>query len=357
MTLATRGHAVLAVAALVITLIGGLALTGTRPGLPPLHFEGHGIISTPPSAIVAAEIRMGETHVAFRRSKTGSWAFAPPNGAEIPGDLRSHLDAALQFMNVSEPTRILDPSDYQGVSFTEFGLDPPAFLISLTQPNHPALLTDFGALNPTSTSQYVRIVGQSRLYLMPRHVGGEWQLTTDIAKRILPADNEANDEAKAAARHSASLLLPVSLEQVWAVEILFQGKLHRIERDGAGNWFLHVGQHSHSGNSPGHVADPVQAKIIATALEAFDQTQIESLVARQADPDQIARYGLARPVMIALIYARDNSSPLARIETGDMAPDGFGRYVRLAATGDVVTVAAYESARLVELLKAIGAVS
>ena len=267
MTLATRAHAVPAVAAVVIALIGGLALTGTRPGLPPLQFERHGIISTPPSAIAAAEIRMGDNHVAFGRSKTGSWAFAPPNGAEIPGDLGSHLDAALQFMHVSELTRILDPNDYQGVSFTEFGLDPPAFLVSLSEPNHPTILADFGALNPTSTSQYVRIVGQSRLYLMPRHVGGEWQLTADIAKRILPPGNEANDEAKAAARRSASLLLPASLERVWAVEIVFQGRLHRLERDGAGNWFLHVGQHSHSGNSPGHVADPVQAKIIATVLK------------------------------------------------------------------------------------------
>jgi uncharacterized heparinase superfamily protein len=44
-------------------------------------------------------------------------------------------------------------------------------------------------------------------------------------------------------------------------------------------------------------------------------------------------------------------------EIGNMAADGFRRYARLAATGDVVTIAANESARLVELLKAIGAVS
>ena len=79
-------------------------------------------------------------------------------------------------------------------------------------------------------------------------------------------------------------------------------------------------------------------------------------MAHQADPDH-ERYGLVRPILIALIYAGDSSSPLARIEIGNMAPEGFGRYVRLAATGDVLTVAAYESARPIELLKAIGAVS
>jgi hypothetical protein len=356
-SLATRSTAVLAIAVLMIALMAGLALTGKRAGLPQLHFEGHGIISASPSTIVRAEIRMGKNHVAFSRSKLGSWDLARANGEEIPGELASHLDTALQFMHVSEPTRTLDPGDYQGESFADFGLSPPVFLVLLTEANQTATVTDFGALNPTSTSQYARIVGDSKLYLMPRHVGTEWQLTADIAKRALPVGNEGNDEATAAARHSAKLLLPVSLEQIWAIEIAFEGKLHRLERDVIGNWFLHVGQHTHSGNSPGHVADPTQARTIANALEAFDQTQIESLVARHASPEQVDRYGISRPVIIALIYARDSSSPLARIEIGNVAADAFGRYVRLAATGDVVTIAGYESARLIEMLKAIGAVS
>jgi hypothetical protein len=356
-TLATRGHVVLAIAVLMFALIAGLALTGKRPGLSELRFEGHGIISTSPSAIVRAEIRMGKNRIAFGRSKLGSWGLARANGEEIPGAVASHLDAALQFMHVSEPTRTLDPSDFQGESFADFGLSPPAFLVLLTEANQTTTVTDFGTLNPTGTSQYARIVGQSKLYLMARHVGAEWQLTADIAKRALPMGNEGNGEATAAARYSAKLLLPVSLEQIWAIEVAFEGKLHRLERDGNGNWFLHVGQHTHSGNSPAHVADPTQARVIANALEAFDQTQIESLVMHHAGPEQIEQCGLSRPVIIALVYARDSSSPLARIEIGNAAADAFGRYVRLAATGDVVTIAAYESARLIELLKAIGAVS
>lgn len=355
MSTATRSQAVLAIAALMIALIGGLALTGKPPGLPELRFEGNGIVSASPSAIVRAEIRIGKNRIAFSRSKPGPWGFARANGEEIPGELASHLDAALQFMHVSAPTRTLDPGDYQGKSFADFGLSPPVFLVSLAEANQTTTVIDFGALNPTSTSQYARIVGQSKLYLMPRHVGAEWQLTADIAKRALPVDDD--DEATSAARHSAKLLLPVSLEQIWAIEVAFEGKLHRLERDGNGNWFLHVGQHTHTGNSPGHVADPTQARIIANALEAFDQTQIESLVVRHAGPEQIEQYGLSRPIIIALVYARDASSPLARIEIGNLAADAFGEYVRLAATGDVVTIAAYESARLIELLKAIGAVS
>jgi hypothetical protein len=346
-------YVVAAVAALMIALVAGLALIGTRPGLPKLHFEGHGIIATPPSAIVRAEIRIGPEHIAFNRSKSDTWAFDRPGATEVPGELASHLETALQFMHVSEPFRTLDPNEYQGASFADFGLDPPAYLVSLAADDHAPIVADFGTLNPANTSQYVRLVGQSRLYLMPRHVGAEWRLTVDIAKRILPPDTQGKSEAMA----GTGLLLPASIDRIWVIEIVFHGKLNRFERDGAGNWLSHVGQHTHSGNSNAHVADPVQAKIIATAFAAFEQTQVETVVGRHAGPSELERYGLARPILIALFYPRDSSSPVARIEIGNMAPDGFGRYARVAESGDVVTIAAYEAARLVELLKAVGVAS
>lgn len=357
MTRLPRHYVVAAAAALMIALITGLALTGAPPALPELRFQGYGIIATAPAAIVRAEMRIGKDRIAFERTKSGSWAFDRPGAAEVPSDLASHLKAALEFMHVSEPFRTLDPNEYQGASFADFGLDPPAYLVALTADDHPAIVADFGTLNPANTAQYVRLVGQPKLYLLPRHVGAEWQLTADIAKRILPPETEGKGEAMAGAKRSAGLLLPASIDQIWAIEIVFQGKLHRFERDGARNWFRHVGQHTHSGNSNVHVADPVQAKIIATALAAFDQTQVETLVGRHVDGGELKRYGLARPSLIALFYPRDSSSPVARIEIGNMAEDGFGRYARLAESGDVVTIAAYEAGRLVELLKAVGAAS
>ena len=87
-----------------------------------------------------------------------------------------------------------------------------------------------------------------------------------MAKRISPPAAESGGEAAAGAKRLAGLLLPASIDRVWAVEIVFEGKLHRFERDGAGNWLLHVGQHTHSGDMAAHVADPAQARVIATAL-------------------------------------------------------------------------------------------
>jgi hypothetical protein len=357
LTRAARSYAAWAAGALMVALLAALALIGPPPGLPQLHFEARGIVQAQPSAIDKIEIRTGQDLVGFRRTASGSWVLDRPDGLGVPSELASHLDNALQFMHVSEPTRTLEPAEYAGTHFTDFGLDPPAYLVSLEKADRSMVVVDFGTLNATSTSQYVRLVGQPTLYLMPRHVGAEWELTADMAKRLSPPVAESGSDAAAGAKRLPGLLLPASIDRIWAVEIVFQGKLHRFERDGAGNWLLHVGQHTHSGNTAAHVADPGQARIIATALAALDQTQIEGLVARHPDSSQIEHYGLGRPMLIVFVYQRDNSSPLARIDIGNMAEDGFGRYARIAENGDVVTIAAYEAGRLIDLLKTVGAAS
>jgi len=345
-------YAILTVAAAVFALIAALALTGKPPGSHDLrHFEANGIIAAQTLHISWVEIRMGNDRIEFRRKEMGSWA-RDASADELPGELASHLDAALRFMHVSTPARTLDPSDYQGASFADFGLDPPAYLVSLGINDGSRLIADFGTLNPAGTSQYVRLVGQSTLYLIPRHVGAEWQLTADMAKRILPREPGEGHDATA---RGTGLLLPTSIDQLGAVEFVTGGKLHRFERDGLGNWFLHLGQHVHSGNTSAHVADPAQARIIATALAAFDRTQIEGVVARHPSDSELDQYGLSRPMLIALTYARDSSAPLARIEFGNKADDNFSRYARTADEGNIVRVAAYETERLIELLKAVGA--
>jgi hypothetical protein len=206
-------------------------------------------------------------------------------------------------------------------------------------------------LNPSGTSQYLRLVGQPTLYLMPRHVGTEWEVAADMARRILPPGAGGGDE-----KRPPALLLPASIDQIWAIEIVFQGKLHRLERDSAGNWLVHAGQHTHSAHNDAHIADPDKARIIAAALAALDQTQIESVVARHPGDADLERYGLSRPEVIVLMYARDNSSPLIRLAIGNVSGDGFSRYAQLSGR-DIIKVAAYAADNLVQLLKAVGVAS
>jgi len=348
----TRNIAALAASALMVALLTALALSGRSPGLPELSFEPHGIVAALPLDITAVEIRTGQERIGFRRTKGGAWIFERSN-APVPAELASHLDLALHFMHVSQPTRSLDPSDYEGANFAEFGLDPPAYLVSLEQPDRSMIVADFGTLNPAGTSQYLRLVGLPTVHLMPRHVGTEWEVTADMARRILPPEAGSGDEN---AKRLTALLLPASIDRIWAIEIVIQGKLRRLERDGAGNWLLHTGQHAHAGNSGAHIADPDKARIIATALAALDQTQIETVVAKRPSEAELERYGLSRPEVIALMYARDSSSPLVRLAIGNVSGDGFSRYARLSG-GDVVTIAAYTATNMVQLLRAVGAAS
>lgn len=341
----------LTVSASMVALLTALALSGRSPGLPELGFEPHGVLAARPSDITAAEIRTGQERIGFRRTKDGVWSFEQSK-APVAAELASHLDLALNFLHVSQPKRSLDPGDYEGASFAEFGLDPPAYLVSLEQADRAAIVVDFGALNPAGTSQYLRVVGQPPVHLMPRHVGTEWEVTADMARRILP-EKAGGDES---AKRLTALLLPVSIDKLWAIEIVMQGKLHRLERDGAGNWLLHTGQHVHVDSSDAHVADPEQARIIATALGSLDQTQIETVVSKHPGEAELDRCGLSRPEVIALMYARDSSSPLVRLSIGNVSGDGFSRYAQLSG-GDVVTVAAYTVSNMVQLLRTLGAAS
>jgi hypothetical protein len=333
-------------AALLLALLVALTATGQWPELrSKVSFSSKGLLTIAPTTIHRVEIRSGVDSVTLDR-QPGAWSIDATQNA-VPAELASHLDTALRLMNVSEPAREIPAGELAAGSFAEFGLDPPANVAVLETRDGVVATVNFGTLNPAGTSHYVRLGGAPTVYLMPRHVGVEWRVVFDMARRL-----RAQAESAVASR-GASLLLPVSMAQVWAIEIVFGGKLTRFERDAAWNWFKHIGQHAHAAGSDAHVADPAQARIIEAAFSAFDAAAIEARIG-PADPAQLARYGLTLPTLIVLFYARDSSTPLARLEFG-AAADGLDRYARLAPDGAVVTVAEFEVRRLTELLRAVGA--
>jgi len=334
-------------AALLIILLAAITISGHWPELQQVvRFAGKGLVASAPSDITQVEIRVGQESIGFRRATTG-WTIDGMTGA-VPAELASHIDIGLRFLHVSEPAREIAPAELTPASFAEFGLDPPASVVTVGTAQGAVATVNFGVLNPVGTSQYVRVSGSPTVYLMPRHVGGEWQVAGDMARRL-----RAQAEP-AVAHRGRSLFLPVSMAQVWAVEIVAAGKLTRFERDSAGDWFRHTGQHSHTANANAHVADPAQARLIASALESLDATAIETRVGRAATAGQLAKFGLSFPPVIVLLYARDNSTEVARVEFGG-ASDSLDRYARLAPDGEVVTVAEFEVKRLTDLLKAVGA--
>ena len=81
-----------------------------------------------------------------------------------------------------------------------------------------------------------------------------------------------------------------------------RGKLSRLERDAAGNWFTHIGQHASTADDSVHVADPVQAaSSIPRSVHSIPlrSKPASGLPIRRS----LAQYGLALPTLIVLFYA------------------------------------------------------
>lgn len=330
----------------LLTVLVALVLSGQWPELRnKLPSSPKGLLNIAPNEIERVNIRSGADSVALRR-QPGGWTIEGVNGA-APAELVSHVDTALKFLKVSEPSREIPAGELAAESFAAFGLDPPSEVAVLETHSNIPTTVNFGTTNPAGTSHYVRLGGAPTVYLMQRHVREEWRLVFDMARRL------QGNAGSAVASRSADLLLPVSMAQVWAIEIVTSGKLTRFERDAAGTWFRHSGQHTHMAGGDVHVADPAQATIIDGAFRAFEVAVTEARVA-SGDAPHLVQYGLALPTLIALFYARDSSTPLARLEFGAPA-DKLDRYARLAPDGAVVTVAEFEPRRLIELLKAVGA--
>jgi Domain of unknown function (DUF4340) len=335
----------LAVIVLLVLLLA-LAFSGQWPGVHgKLPSSPKGLLAIAPNEIDHIDIRSGDGSVAMRRRPDG-WIIEGLDAA-LPAELALHVDTALRFLKVSEPSREIAAGELTAESFAGFGLDPASEVAVLATGSDVVATVNFGTANPAGTSHYVRLGGAPTVYLTPRHVTEEWRLVFDMARRLY------GKAGSAIARRGAGLLLPVSLAQVWAIEVVASGKLTRFERDAAGAWFRHTGQHTHTAGSDVHVADPAQATIIEAAFRTLDAAVAEAHVAA-VGPPHLAQYGLALPTLIVLFYARDSSAPVARLEFGASA-DRLDRYARLAPDGAIVTVAEFEPRRLIDLLKAVGA--
>jgi hypothetical protein len=334
----------------MIALIGAISLTGRWPTgaivLP--DPEVRGIVAIPADQVARIQVSTGEKDLVFQHRPEGGWLV---NGIETEQAVAAHVDTAFRMLNVSSPPRVLKPGDYSAEQVADFGLDPPHLLVSIIAKTGKASSVAFGEATPAGNAQYVRVIGRPDLYLLSRYVGVEWELAVDMARRLLPADMSDPD----AAQRPSTLLLPMSMATIAAVEILENGALTRFERDPEGDWFHHIGQHSHAAGAPAHKADPQLAPLLAAELTALERATIETVVVQHPDPDALLEFGLEHPPSVILLYTRDSSRAVARVEFGKPTRDGLGRYARVQETDSVVTVPSYAAAHMEKLLQLAGA--
>jgi hypothetical protein len=321
-------------ACLTAGLLGVIVITGRWPvDAPRTHVEVGGILPLPVERITRIEFSAGEHQVLFSRSAGEGWLF---NGAPTEPAVASHIDTAARLLTISTPRRALAAGEYSPTRLAEYGLDPSRFVLAVEEAGGKIVRLGFGETAPAQNAQYVHIIGRPELYLLPRDVGEEWQLARDMAER------------------AANLLLPVSIAQVWAIEILSRGTLYRFERDPAGLWFHHVGQHVHTPGGLVHHADPSLATRIEAELSVLDRLPIARIVARHPDAAALGRFGLDHPTSILLLYSRDSAGSIARIDLGNTAADGPDCYARIQQSDTLVIVSDEASRHLTTLLQFAG---
>jgi hypothetical protein len=322
-------------AGLMAGLIGAVAVTGRWPSdAPRSRLETGDILPVAAERIAYIEYAAGEQRTRFSREGREGWVV---DGAATGPAVAAHVDTALRLLMISAPRRVLGAGEYDARQLAAYGLEPPRFVLAVTERGGSTARFEFGEVTPARNAQYVRIAGRPELYLLPRDVGGEWDLARDMADR-------------------AGRLLPVSIDQVWAIEIVSRGALYRFERDVDGLWFHHVGQHVHTPGGFVHHADPRLAPLIEAELAGLDGLPIARMVARHPDGATLDKFGLKHPATILLLYSRDSAGPVARVEFGNTAEQP-GHYARIRE-GDALVVAPTEAiGHLAELLQFAGSPS
>jgi hypothetical protein len=350
MTHSLASYARTSAAVLMIALLGAVSLTGRWPTSAWLNSpHPKGILNLPSAQITRIEVSTGAKNViVFEHRPTGEWLV---NGCDAEPAIAQHVDIALRMLNVSNPLRTLARNEYTSAQVVDFGLDPPRMLVSVFGSDGAATSLAFGEPTPAQNAQYVRLIGRPNLYLLQRYVGVEWQVALDMVERAAPSQAVSGETTPG----SSVLLLPVSMTTIWAVEIVDKGALTRFERDPAGDWFPHIGQHTHSG--PGaivHKADPLLAPLIAAELAALERLSVETVLAKHPDEAALAQFGLEHPSSIMLLYTRDSSSPVAHVSFGNMVGDGLYRYARVQEREAVVATPGYATDHITKLLQLSG---
>lgn len=146
-------------------------------------------------------------------------------------------------------------------------------------------------------------------------------------------------------------LLPAPIDELGAVEVAFEGSLHRFERDSAGLWFYH-GVHAAADPEHGHVTDAALAEHIDKILIGFGRTRIERRIPLA---EGAQKFGVTTPQMIVLVYLQGQMQPLAQYAVGDRAPDGVSRYVMRVGSSEIVTIANFQIDNLKDLIEAASA--
>lgn len=169
------------VAVLALGYLGAMVASGAMPVQRQLvRSEANGVLRIEPARIQRVEIARGGDRLTLLR--TGEKRWARSDGKEIDPAAGARVSMAVQMMHRSAPVREIAAAELAGVDQAPFALESPRVAATLyEQGDAPVLAARFGGANPEGFLQYMRLDGESRLFLMSRFIGQEWLDAMDAA--------------------------------------------------------------------------------------------------------------------------------------------------------------------------------
>jgi hypothetical protein len=117
------------------------------------------------SSIDSITLNRGAETIRFQRTSDPKlYQVIQPSNGFIPQDL---MQATMALLIGAKSVEVVsdNPSDLR-----QFGLDQPTTTMVITAPGREPIHIDFGALNPTKTAVYARIIGVPKVFLMGRNL-------------------------------------------------------------------------------------------------------------------------------------------------------------------------------------------
>ena len=148
----------------VLVLLGGVVFFVNRQGLAETDSD-----ATPTPApltslvsddIASIKVERGEESITVERQDVG-WMIAG-DSPEPAGETK--VNQALNQLTSLRPTKILD--DVQNVA--DFGLEEPAWTVTLTPNSGDPVIYHVGDENPRGTSRYLQVDGDAAIRLVPK---------------------------------------------------------------------------------------------------------------------------------------------------------------------------------------------
>lgn len=173
------------------TLCAGLALaylvtmvvTGARPRQAQfVAFEAAGVLTHEPDEIGTVRIAAGGQAWTLTRHD-GDWVVGE---TALPAATARQLVLALKILHTSRPVRLLREPDLDARA-ADYGLDRPTHVVEVAVAGQPPLKLAFGGHTPDGALRYMRIEGQSAVYLVSNFVPDEWRALAETLRAAAPA--------------------------------------------------------------------------------------------------------------------------------------------------------------------------